>query len=273
MRRSVKQTAAALLCGVLTAVCLPALPASADAAPVPEEVPARYDDYDPVGDDVLIMSIPAAEYDQRTKVTIVQHSPERENLVLYECELHPQDGCLYSFRMEPGDYTVSVARSSVRRGALSSVYTEDLTIENADYSVAPDQFDYTCYSIAVEATVIGNDADAAPVSERTETAVTDGCKNAGEKITFGEYDIMRGDYDGNGEITALDAQNILSAFAAELTDDPDAPVLTAAQKAACDIDGNGKLTALDAQTVLMFYAEGMVGGSPLWPDEQSAAEN
>lgn len=266
MKQLFKRTTAAVCCGILTAAFLPALSASADSGnPIPpiepEYMTALYDDYDPVGDDVLcIQSYETAD------VKIVQHSPERENLVLFDCIVMPLFTPQHIFKMEPGDYTIYISVKNVADGVTKTTYTADLTIDNADYSVAPDQFDYTYYDIVVTAETIEDDAEAAPQAEEKAAAIVSDHKYVRNDIVFGRYSRKRGDYDGNGEISALDAQNVLRAYAAALTEDPDAEKLTNAQLAACDIDGNGEITALDAQNILMYYSESIVGGTPEWPN-------
>ena len=73
------------------------------------------------------------------------------------------------------------------------------------------------------------------------------------------------DMDGNSEITASDAQVILSAFAELLSDNPSG--LTPEQEAAADVDGNGKITAIDVQYTLEYFLYNTVLGQPITWDE------
>ena len=66
-----------------------------------------------------------------------------------------------------------------------------------------------------------------------------------------EPEYMLGDVDENGQVTASDAQLILTAYADMLIEED--PGLSAAQFSAADVDGDGKLTAIDAQHVLMYF--------------------
>lgn len=78
-------------------------------------------------------------------------------------------------------------------------------------------------------------------------------------------DGQRGDYDGDGEITATDAQNVLIAYTEELTSGKS--TLTDAQFSACDVDGDGKITVADAQYILIYFTENTVTGNPTtWDD-------
>ena len=265
MLKLAKRTAAAVFCGILTVAAMPALPANAET-PEPQYMTALYDDYDPVGDDVLCINAT-----ESADVKIVQHSPERENLVLFDCIVTPAAATEHLFRMEPGNYTIYISMSNIENGVTKSVYQMDFAIDNADYSVAPNQFDHTRYDITLATEALADNAAALPkMQQETEAQVRDNVKYACDVITFGRYTLMRGDYDGNKEITALDAQNVLAAYASALTDDLDPDALTYAQRAACDIDGNGQLTALDAQYILMYYSEDMIGDTPLWPEQKEA---
>ncbi len=73
------------------------------------------------------------------------------------------------------------------------------------------------------------------------------------------------DMDGDGIITASDAQIVLSAFAALITEVQ--PDLTPEQLAAADIDGSGEITALDAQYILTYYLNNTVLSTPTTWDE------
>ena len=73
------------------------------------------------------------------------------------------------------------------------------------------------------------------------------------------------DMDGNNEITASDAQVILTAYAELLAEDPSG--LTPEQEAAADVDGNGRITALDAQYTLSYFLFNTVLDQPTTWDE------
>lgn len=73
---------------------------------------------------------------------------------------------------------------------------------------------------------------------------------------------LKGDLDGDGEITAIDAQNTLIAYVEALTNDGETG-LTEVQFKACDVDGDGEITAADAQYILIYYTENNVAGNPI----------
>ena len=75
-----------------------------------------------------------------------------------------------------------------------------------------------------------------------------------------KQDILLGDVNGDGAVTASDAQIVLSAYAEELADNPHG--LTEAQLAAADVDGNNKLSAIDAQYILVYFLMNSVLDNP-----------
>lgn len=65
----------------------------------------------------------------------------------------------------------------------------------------------------------------------------------------GKSDVTKGDIDGDGVVSALDALAALKAASEAIT-------LTDAQKAAADVDGDGYVTALDALAILKAASQG-----------------
>ena len=63
--------------------------------------------------------------------------------------------------------------------------------------------------------------------------------------------LLRGDYDGNGEIDSSDAQNTLIYYTETLADNE--PELTDEQKYAIDVNRDNKIDAADAQGILQYY--------------------
>lgn len=76
---------------------------------------------------------------------------------------------------------------------------------------------------------------------------------------------LRGDFDGDGEVTANDAQSVLVSYTEELASGTNP--MTASQINACDIDGDGKITAADAQYILLYFTENTVTGNPTTWDQ------
>ena len=65
---------------------------------------------------------------------------------------------------------------------------------------------------------------------------------------------VRGDVDGDGEVTANDAKLALRGFNEYLAEtEAEDRTLTADQEAAGDVDGDGELTAFDATCILVYF--------------------
>ena len=78
------------------------------------------------------------------------------------------------------------------------------------------------------------------------------------------YIISRGDTNGDCSIDAVDASNILSAYAKLQTSNDYS--LTADEIKKMDVDGNDKVDAVDASLVLSYYTDIATGGSSMLKD-------
>ncbi|MCQ2417467.1 MAG: dockerin type I domain-containing protein [Oscillospiraceae bacterium] len=245
-----------------TAVFLPALPITAasaegtDSYAFPDSyVSALYDDYDPIGQDYLTVSVPEK---QSMKIEIVQHSPERENLKLFSIETESTDAeAMYHFRLEPGSYTICLSNSKVRDGGLDASWISDFVIDNADYAAEEDMFFWTEYKLLTKTDTL-DDAEKWHAPE----IVSDATKNQDStyryretEIVFSQYDRLLGDYDGDQAVTSLDAQKTLEYYAAGLSETSLDTPPTNAQLAAVDIDGDNSISPSDAQEILSMYLE------------------
>lgn len=74
-------------------------------------------------------------------------------------------------------------------------------------------------------------------------------------------ELLRGDPDGDGAVTAADSQRTLEAYLESLTGAE--PTLTPEQTAAADIDGDGSITAMDSQLILLYYLNNTVAQNPV----------
>lgn len=75
--------------------------------------------------------------------------------------------------------------------------------------------------------------------------------------------LMRGDLNGDGDITVEDAMTVLLAYAEETLSGNPLP-LTPQQAAAADVDFDGRIGLEDSTYVLIYYAEDMVGNEADW---------
>lgn len=258
---------AAFLCSVMTMTCLPAF--HADAETLWEDdmgfVEPIWWDYAPNGFDRVRVTVPQHE---NVKVQIFQHSPERENLLLFDAGLAAgeEDSDFY-FQMEPGDYTIRIFANTVKDGFVNTLYTDDFTVENPDYSAEPHVFAQGVYTYKLQMEEINELDDSRALATQPEITYEDQLMERTREVTFGRYERLRGDFDDDHEITAMDAQAVLNHFLASMLEDPNAEGLAnPAQFAACDIDGDKELSAADAQYILSYFADSVAGVTPSWSD-------
>lgn len=223
-------------------------------------------DFEPLSEDIIRFS---GLENNRVQIRIVQHSPERENLLLYDTELQSEPEHNYIFRAEPGDYTITVSTPTVSGGAAVSTYTQKFTIDNADFSDAP-QYEKTEVCFTGSYLQAKDTEIAAPEQLSANTEYADGVKQQAAEIGFPRYQRIRGDFDGDGTVDVSDAQQTLNAYAELLSDKP-AEIVPAAS-AACDISGDGRLDAEDAQAILLYYSETLAGNTPHWQDGKSSLQ-
>lgn len=76
-----------------------------------------------------------------------------------------------------------------------------------------------------------------------------------------ENQLITGDFDGDGTITANDAQSVLTAYAELCVGNQ--PAVSAAQNTACDINKDGSLDSGDAQYILLYYVRNTVAADPV----------
>lgn len=218
-------------------------------------------DFVPLSDDQIIFwGLP---YNQ-THITIVQHSPERENLVLYDTMIQSDDkNNRYIFAAEPGNYTVTISTPTVYGCHAVSTFTEELVIENPDFAtgIKFERTDvrYDCY---YERTA--DDKETEPRRVSIIDSYNYGTKCASTELLFPRYEQIRGDFNDDQVIDIIDAQLTLNHYTEVLAGNPSE--LTPAAAAACDIDGNNALDSADAQNILLFYTDDIAGNIPYWPD-------
>lgn len=258
MRSLAAWTSAALLAGT---AALP-VQAAEDAAPNVIYAESACPDFDPVYEDTLIVSAP--EHEPFT-VVIVQHSPERENLLLYDCAFVGSEDTQYVFRMEPGDYTMYLTMDAVLQSAVTRTLTEDFTIDNPDYF----KFDKTVYCVDLILQPVSGDNGAVPFVPAMHTNVSDTLCETTMIAQFGRYSHLRGDYNGDNETDLIDAILTLTEYTSAMVGGSGDIPANAEQIAACDIDGDGALTLIDAIRILSFYTMRIIGQTPEWPDGRS----
>lgn len=126
--------------------------------------------------------------------------------------------------------------------ALPITLTEETTLATVDFQIAEDATGFT--TIGVQLIQLSSDGQNL-VDDETLISIT---ANGEIQITIENGNIVRGDADGDSDITASDATTILRSVAniELITDD----IL----KENSDADANGGITASDATTVLRDVA-------------------
>ena len=116
------------------------------------------------------------------------------------------------------------------------------------------------------------DATICNTVARHKAGITDGAIRGYENSTAQQYaekntypfevmaadELLRGDCNGNWRVENTDAQAVLVAYTAALSDD--SIDLTDPQKKACDINGDGKVDVADAQFILLYYVNNTISG-------------
>ena len=116
------------------------------------------------------------------------------------------------------------------------------------------------------------DATICNTVARHKAGITDGAIRGYENSTAQQYaekntypfevmaadELLRGDCNGNWKVENTDAQAVLVAYTAALSDD--SIDLTDPQKKACDINGDGKVDVADAQFILLYYVNNTISG-------------
>lgn len=264
MKNHTKRFFAALCCLTLCAgSTLPAYAAEEtedDAVYIETTCPG----FAPLGEDAFVFS---GLYNNKVHVEIVQHSPERENLELYNTTLDSDMTKLYVFRAEPGDYTVTISTPGVFGGNPDCIYTQDVKIENPDYSTGEDAFTATRYAFFGKYLAAADTDENKAVKLLEEPVLrskSETKKGIACSVGFTRFNRLRGDFNADGIVDLSDAQLTLSDYSKSLSGK--AQEATAAQRSACDISGDGKLDVADAQSILMFYSATIANKVPHWPD-------
>lgn len=261
MKTIFNRAAAMLLSAALLCCGQPISAAAADPAPVVLKTVCP--GYEPLSDDMLyLVPDPAVP----VSIRLLQHSPERQNLLLYETTLTPSAaGTKYACAVEPGDYTLSITYAPVKSSISSNqVIDHSFTVANADYSEKSNPFEKSEITVSMEAHLCSASETIAPAAGTPTVKTQNGLCTSAVSIKLDYYNGERGDFDGNAVTDVSDAQLVLKEYVESLSGKKSAA--TAMQTAVCDIDGDGRITASDAQYILMFYTQTVAGKTPQWPD-------
>ncbi len=219
------------------------------------------DDFEPYSKDIITIQVPD---DLPVSIEIIQHSQERENLLLYKYDAN-QSG-FYVFHVEPGSYTVSLTAAAVRGSAVKSSASCEFVMNDANDSVGDEAHDLTDYKIVCSKKMIEDSEVSGITFSEAASGLTERALVYTQKAEFMQYSGFRGDYDGDGDTDNADAQLVLNDYAAWVADQSFRPDIPAGRIAAADYDGDGTLSAADAQEILTFYTMTVAGQIPQWSD-------
>lgn len=245
--------------GILTAALMltPSFAVSAErTAPQFDEIVSAVPNYplEHTGDAVLYVTVTE---ETAYKIEIIQHSPERENLALYEISYTQQPGTAWSFALEPGSYTVRTTVNATADG-YSPQYTEQIfNVENVDYT---NEFKtaeiYHTISLNREN---GDSTPHKPVTTVQTNEIREDVLTVERTLSFARYDRIRGDYNGNSEISLADARAVLEQYTIRLAGIESETPPTEGQIAACDINNNDTLDIEDAKSILDYATAAGIG--------------
>ncbi|MBR4201440.1 MAG: hypothetical protein IKQ91_09255, partial [Oscillospiraceae bacterium] len=120
MKHFLRTTAAALAAAFLLGGAGSLTAAAADnKEPETVKVESVCQDFVPLSDDIIRI-LPTEDCTLTAK--IVQHSPERENLVLYDSTLELKQGVYYVFAAEPGSYTAYFSMEAIENSKVLCKY-------------------------------------------------------------------------------------------------------------------------------------------------------
>ena len=77
---------------------------------------------------------------------------------------------------------------------------------------------------------------------------------------FEHLDLMRGDIDGDGQVTTADAQLTLRDYADRVAGKRS--LLGVRREKAADVNGDGEVSVEDAQLILRYYVQNTLSGIP-----------
>ncbi len=248
--------------GVLLAALQMPLGAVADTAE-PEKITPIYEPDRPIAGqlDVSFVSDTAP-----IMMEVYQHSPERENL-LY-CTYNFADakqGSAWRVELEPGSYTVQMTARLLKDGSMKQTFKQDFEIADPDEN-ADVRYSYTTYEMTVSETAIADTEESGKhTGELKSEDTTEGLRELCQTVSFDYYDRLRGDFDGDGAITAVDATKTLIESGNAMIGNP-YEELTPGKLAACDMNHNGIPDVKDTMAILRYFGEKNAGREPVWED-------
>ena len=247
--------AASVLCSAALLSGFAAIPAAAaEQTSEPVDVKTVCMGYEPLSNDLMFITMKAA---LPVRAELIQHSPERDPLVLYDSTITGSTaGTTYRYAVERGDYTLRLTYSPVTASKSNERTVEyKFTMDNADYSKAPNQFERTEMAITVTGKSCKATETLAPAAGKPADTIQDGIKTQTLGVQLDYYAGARGDFNGDGSTDVSDAQLVLRAY-----------VESIAGKVTENAPNAMQISVEDAQSILKFYTATVAGLEPVWPD-------
>ena len=246
--------------GVLLAALQMPFGAAADTVQ-PQEIAPIYEPDRPIAGQ---LDVSFASDTAPIVMEVYQHSPERENL-LY-CTYNFADakqGSAWRVELEPGSYTVQMTARLLKDGSMKQTFKQDFEIVDADDHTGTV---FTDYTVNISETQIADTEEAGKnTGEIEQVPEEDGLKVLQQNVSFDYYDRLRGDFDGDGAITAVDATKTLIESGNAMIGNP-YEELTPGKLAACDMNHNGIPDVKDTMAILRYFGEKNAGREPIWED-------
>lgn len=197
--------------------------------------------------------------DMHISVEVIEHTPERDDIVLYDEDFDAQTADSYQCELESGDYTIAVTAPQFQDGFGSRTLRYDFTIENPDFS---EDLEYMEYTITISDELIADEDEPVYSASEPVSVNSDGILSVTQQMQFSRYDRIFGDYDKDGLITIDDAQNALTYYTYSMF--AQTPEWLPAEFCACDITQDGILDLSDATLILTYYTMDSLGLEQSW---------
>lgn len=192
-------------------------------------------------------------------LSVYQHSPERDALLMYTISEMPLAETLYCcVQLEPGNYTLELAMPAISGCPTQLCRELDFTVIDPDYA--------TDYSQIVVAVDLSATMDAAlPLGftgDAEESYIENGTEYINASFVCNQAEGLRGDAEPDGVIDSSDAVVALRAYNSTLMQTPFP--LTEIQAICADVDGDGVIQPADAIAILRYYNALLMHETPDW---------
>ncbi len=207
-------------------------------------------------DSVCKVNVPAGT---EFTLSVYQHSPERDALLMYSITDTPLTDTLYCcVQMEPGDYTLELSMPAISSCPTVLRQVVGFTVVNPDYAT-----DYSETTVTVNlAAAVNADTPLGFTGGIEESYIENGTEYIHADFVCNQAEGMRGDANLDDVIDTGDAIVALQAYTAALMQTP-SPI-SEIQTVCADIDGDGLIQPADAIAILRYYNALLMDEIPDW---------